>query len=484
MIKESNHTVDLLVIGGGGAGLPAALSALDAGVRRVLLIEKRPNTGGNAGMAGGFLFAAESRHQRDAGQVIERDAVFKELMEYHHYDRVNPHILRAWIDRCGKTIDWVEDRGKTPYMFGDMHLMRSHMPRVHDAPVGTFTRVTRALTECIRQAGGEVITNIRATGLERDIESGTFVVHATEKDGTELRYNARAVVITSGGFTGNIPLLKQNFPHYYDDVYWTDAVPNMGEGIDMARMIGADMEDYCTLVRENGYSFMTKKSLPNRAGMDPRCLWVNSEGRRFCDETVAHDNASTNALLKQPGKVGFALFDNELIDHILSHPNDLMPSDLMPKIDIRAVFDAEARADGAWCRSTQDLTELATWLGANPEVLTATIAEYNAYCAQGRDALFAKEAKYLYPLRSPPYYALKFRPLMIETAGPLKVNEHMEILDPNGQPIPGCFAAGAITSGWVGHDYHLFGYALSYATTSGLIAGESAAAYLRDTKQS
>ena len=110
----------------------------------------------------------------------------------------------------------------------------------------------------------------------------------------------------------------------------------------------------------------------------------------------------------------------------------------------------------------------------------ATIDRYNSFCDRGYDEDFVKEKRHLAPLRTPPYYAVHFRPIWIETVGPVIVNESMEVLDKQDEPIPGFFAAGVITSGWESHDYGGTppGSAMSFTLTMGRIAGENAAKYV------
>ena len=146
-------------------------------------------------------------------------------------------------------------------------------------------------------------------------------------------------------------------------------------------------------------------------------------------------------------------------------------------VNLKDVFEAEALI-GDWCIKTDSVEDIAAWIGADTAVLENTLSEYNGFVESGRDALFAKDKKHLVPLSVPPYYALKFRPLMVETVGPVEINEKMEVLDPQGKTIPGFYAGGAIASGWQGHDYYLFGSALSWAINSGRIAGENAINFL------
>jgi fumarate reductase flavoprotein subunit len=466
---------NIVVIGGGGGGMAAALTAIGKGATGVIVLEKRFTIGGNSSMAGGMIFAAESHLQKEAGVNISRDAVFKETMAFHHYDRVNPRILRAFIDKSADTIKWIEDKG-VAYQSS----MGSHEPKPGPNPPGSFGRVMKLLAEKFKAGGGQILGHTSARRIRRDSNGRISGVVAINKEGDELQINTKSVILATGGFTGNKELLKKYFPFYYDDVYWTDALPLDGDGIQLAEEAGAYLEDYCTLIRETGYSFKTGKTAPNRAGMEPSTIWVNKKGERFVDETTGHNNASTNALLAQPGKIGFALFDDKLIQIIIDRPSP-MGAGPGATVNLREYFQSEDKK-GEWVKiGTWD--GIADWIGAEAKVLKATVEEYNSFCDKGHDGLFAKDKQYLVPLREPPFYALKFRPLMIDTVGPVRINEHMEVLDKQDKPIPGFYAAGVITSGWVGYDYHLFGSALGYSLNSGRIAGENAVKYILDRRK-
>lgn len=464
---------DFVVIGGGGAGLPAALSALEGGIARVVVLEKRRTLGGNASMAGGFLFAAESNRQKEVNEVMDKDVVFKQMMAFNHYDRVKPRILRTFVDKSGETIQWLEDRGAA-FKFGRVETMQVHILEGMKAPVGGFSRVIKSLAERIERAGGRILLNTGADEIVRNADGKIEKVVAKDRMGEPIEIYTNCVFLSCGGFTGDTKLLEKYFPDYYSSAYWTDAVPNMGDGIRMAQNVGAALAKHCTLVREPAYSFETKKSMPNRAGMEPASLWVNSRGERFADESIFIDDVTTNSLIAQPGMLGFALFDTNLIDYMVKNPRAVLGPD---PVNIRDVFDAEAKT-GEWCTVANSFDEIAAWIGADPQILQQTIDEYNSFVDRGHDGLFAKSKEHLVPLAAPPFYALKFRPLMVETVGPVEINEKMEVVDSQGKAIPGFYAGGAIASGWQGNDYYLFGSALGWAVTSGRLAAESAIKYL------
>jgi fumarate reductase flavoprotein subunit len=185
-------------------------------------------------------------------------------------------------------------------------------------------------------------------------------------------------------------------------------------------------------------------------------------------------------LLRQPDKVGFTLLDDDTVQDIVDK-GWLLPR--FPSMGSTSGFREDMQAAAAkkqWVAAANTWEEIAEWIGTDPTVLKATIEEYNAFCDHGYDATFVKDRRYLVPLRKPPFYVIKYRTLLIETCGPVRVDEEMQVLDKGYKPIPGLYVAGALASGWQGHDYcgdHLFGSALGFSMNSGRIAGENAARY-------
>jgi len=476
--------VDLVVIGAGGAGLPAALTALESGLKQVIVLEKRSRVGGNAAMSGGFLFAVNSGAQRAAGLEQEPDQVFRETMAYHHYDGVEPELVRLWVDEADASVAWLESIGVTyRAMQGkDLGVEPSGWPN-HP---GSFVRVTDLMKKRVEDLGGRVIVRASVTGLVGDATSGVSAVLLDTPDGP-VTIQTRAVLLATGGFTGNVDLLNRHFADIYDEnVYWTDAKPLTGDGIALAAGAGGAVSGPTALLKENCYSFKTKKNMPNRGATEPRSLWVNQRGERFLDESQGFVNASTNALVRQPGMSGFALFDDDLIQSIIDTPNpfevELRPGEEDPSAWTAEGYRATLRdqlsdpSNSEWCTAAEDWAGIAKWIGTAPDVLRRTVDTYNASCEEGHDALWAKDPAVLVPLLKPPFYALRFRPLMVDTAGPVKVNGELRVLSEEGQPIPGLYAAGSLTSGWVGFDEHHFGTPLSWAISSGRRAGAAAAA--------
>jgi fumarate reductase flavoprotein subunit len=172
-------------------------------------------------------------------------------------------------------------------------------------------------------------------------------------------------------------------------------------------------------------------------------------------------------MLRQPDRVSYALFDATIRKCF---------EEKMPELE-KAL---QAEAVKGRVKITVSWDEMAEWVGASPETLKATVENYNTYCCRGHDQDFAKERRYLVPLISPPFYAIKGISAILDTIGGIRINAYMEVLDKQSRPIPGLYAAGVCTSGWESEIYcsDLSASAFSFAVNSGRIAGENALRYV------
>jgi fumarate reductase flavoprotein subunit len=481
----SSYQADLVVIGGGGAGLPAALSALEAGLKKVIVLEKRSATGGNAVFANG-IFACESPVQRLNMIDVPKDEVYKKALDWHRYDRVHPRILRTYINRTGDTVGWLMKKG-IEFEIGPQHRMMFdqeitwHVPG-GEGELGRFAHVMKVLLAEIKEKGGELFLKTAAKKILTD-DAGQVRGVLAVKDGEEIEIEANSVILAPGGFVGNKELLKKYFS-YYDESFGGFFVPMQGDGVAMAEEAGAALEDYATMIRETCYSSdKPKETALTVAAREPNSIWVNKKGRRFISETAGFKlQPATNALHMQPEKVAFTLFDESMVEDVLAN-GWILPRAPSMEVDpnYRELLQAAAK-EGKWAAKADRWEDIAAWIGCPVETLQATIDEYNAFCDRGYDATFVKDPRYLQPLRTGPFYAVKFRSLLIETVGPLRVDEAMEVQKKDYTPVPGFFACGSIASGWVSNDYcgdYLFGSALAFAINSGRIAGENAARYVQ-----
>jgi fumarate reductase flavoprotein subunit len=474
---------DLVIIGGGAAGLAAGLAAVEKGASTIIL-EKRGSLGGNAIMAGGIL-AAESPTQKRAMIDMRKDDCFRTAMNHAHW-KINPLIVRAFIDRSGDTIKWMEEKGLNFTCFpealpglGGFHL-----------PEGAGAGLIKHLAGECKKLGVKVLFHSQArkviTGTKGEV-SGVQAI----SNGEEFSIKTKSVIIATGGYGGNKKLLKEHCPDYRDNMTCY-GVPNMGDGLSLAMALGADTEGLGILHKVGP---ALPKSIILRIGtepnimrvqlsaiiLEPNTIWINNRGKRFTDESIGFNHfESANPVLIQPDNTCFTLFDSKILQDWIEQGLIIgmgiptgEPGKKLQGLE-RAIQEHVKRG---WVKIANTWDQIAEWIGANPEILESTIEEYNANCDSGYDPIFNKNRKYLVPLRTPPYYAIKARADFLSTIGGIKINEHMEVLDKKGNPIPGLYAAGIDTGGWSPETYNgvLPGNAFGFSVNSGRIAGEKAA---------
>jgi fumarate reductase flavoprotein subunit len=453
--------VGLVIIGGGGAGLTAALTAAEKGLKDIVVLEKRKSPGGNSAIAGG-IFACGSPVQARQKITADKDFLFKKAMDWAHWSHINPAILRVFLEKSGDTVRWLEDKGLE---FMLIYFYPGQQPPVQHNPKGAGAYLIKTLLKECRAKNVQILTSSECKKIIRGRDGKTKGVIVVQ-NGEEIKVKAGAVVLATGGFAGNRKLLKKYFPSYWEGLELS-GLPLQGDGIRLAAEAGATIEDYATMVKE-GPRFDLYKWPLMHFERDPYTMWVNKQGKRFLDETTGdHVFESVNAMIEQPGKVSYALFDTKIRKKF----EEKMP-------DIEQALKSESKKGRV--KIADDWNEMADWIGADPESLKESVTRYNSFCQRGHDEDFFKEKKYLLPLKTPPYYGIRGLAVMLDTIGSVKINEHMEVLDKNKNPIPGLFAAGVVTSGWESEIYcsTLSASAFGFAINSGRIAGENAARFI------
>ena len=192
-------------------------------------------------------------------------------------------------------------------------------------------------------------------------------------------------------------------------------------------------------------------------------------------------NETGNALSRQPDGISYSLFDEQIKESVCKEGTikrgsfESRPGAKLPELEKELQLEVTAGT----VKISNYLDDIARWIGAFPEVLKATIVEYNSFCEQGYDGVFAKDRKYLQPLRTPPYYATECGRSLLSTVGGIKINHHTEVISLWGNTIPGLYAVGNDAGGWEPETYDLAlaGFAQGFALNSGRIAGENAAKF-------
>jgi len=463
---------DAVVIGSGG-GLAAAAAAAEKGVK-VIVLEKRKKEGGNILMARG-LMAAESPAQKRMKIDARREELFRTAMSYAHWN-VNPRIIKALIDRSGDTVRWFEEMG---VVFSEIpHEYHNQLPRIYHIPEGKGLKLVEVLREKCQALGVEVLCGTRATkilmGPGGDVE-GVLA----NRNGEDIRIDAGSVVIATGGYSGNKRMLKKYYPHYSDTLKLYGK-PNTGDGYDMAVEAGADTEGLGVVLAMG--PFFQGALYVHAVTMEPNTVWVNRLGERFVHEDSETPSETANALNRQPGKISYALFDDTIrkgfMEYGLMKAVEASFPAMTKMVELERYLQKEVEKGHAVIAS--DWKKIARWVGSEDGRLEKTVDEYNAYCRQGYDESFYKDRRYLQPLVTPPFYALKCCQAFHGTIGGIKINHRMQVLDHQDRVIPGLFAIGNDAGGWVAGTYYftLTGTALAFALTSGRIAGENISAFI------
>ncbi|MFC1946103.1 FAD-dependent oxidoreductase [Chloroflexota bacterium] len=472
-----NIKANVIIIGGGAAGLAAAVSAVEAGAKDVLVVEARRATGGNGVFPIG-IFGAGSHLQRRLGFDAGTDNVFKSAMNYAHW-RTNPRLVRALIEKSGDTILWLEGKGvKFETVIAHYPNQEHLLFHVTSPPTRTGVVIMKAMRKACTSLGVSTLCQAKATKILKDKKGNATGVLAKTPQG-DINLRGKSIVIATGGFAGNQEMLNKYTDNYREEEITQVGLPHKGDGLKLAAAAGAAIENSVTL-EMLGPAYPGPDTIAPVAGK-PNTIWVNKHGERFADETISFlFSEGANAIYRQPGKVSYTLFDEEIKRNIvreglsviegLFRGNKPWPGNLEK--------DLEAEADKGNVM-TGSLDDIAGWMEVSPEVLHSTVDEYNGYCDRGYDEIFAKDRQYLKPLRTPPYYALRCGIGFVVTHGGIKTSHRMEVLDPLDRPIPGLYAAGVDTGGTDGETYNvgLSGHSFGFSVNSGRLAGESATAY-------
>ncbi len=311
-----------------------------------------------------------------------------------------------------------------------------------------------------------------------------------EVGGREVTAEAKAVIISSGGYANNAEWMKK----YHGFELGVNLIPmgnvgKMGDGIKMAWEAGAAAEGMNALeiisFGPTGPGFGALNDLEVAASQPD--LWVNHKGRRYCDEGICfYDTSGGNVNARFPGGCTYRLLDDSIIGRLETYgiekegAMDRKPGARLT--GIRAVVDAALERGSSEVFAGNSIEALAENMGVEPAVLRATIDEYNSFCAKGHDGLFAKKPRYLRPLTGPNYYAVKARTLMLGTKGGIRVSEKLEAVDRNDDPILGLYAGGFDAGGIQTESYPInvaTGLSSAFALNSGRIAARNAVSYIK-----
>ena len=458
-----SHDFDLIIIGGGGAGLAAGIMARKQGAS-VMVLEADTKLGGATSLSAAVMYACNTSVQKARGIEDSPDAMFNYMMTLSGWDTY-PRNMRILCEQSGPALEWLISLG---VQFPKEYLLCSGVdtvPRGHPSQ-----GLCDALINAAGVAGVEYALGTRVDKLL--VENGRVVGISAE--GTELR--AGAVIITTGGFGNSPEMIKEFYPTaaYHGD--WTYAVHMdapfiVGDGIKLGRAIGAAIvgNDTGLLLPTSGLGKFIESFLP------PWIVLVNTLGNRFMDESAPYA-VSGYILNSQPGKHAYAIFDEptlEVASQDMSFADPYHSGTAMPTWEYNLLRQSIANGKIAQADS---VAELAKKIGVDAETLQVTIEQYNADCDKGCDSLYFKEMNPRFPVRQGPFYACQVRACVIgQTGAGLNVNEKAQVLDQHGRVIPGLYSAGEVLGCGVGKRYFGGGMGICNAMVFGRIAGTEAA---------
>lgn len=480
-MNQVTAQTDVVVIGSGAAGLTAALTAAEGGAK-VTVFEKQRSLGGTSNFFEG-IFAVESDMQRERYITYSRDEAFKNIMEYSHW-LANPRLVRAIVNESGLTIAWLQKQG---VVFTDATINMPDSPRTYHVVKGKGEAVIKALTTKAKEKGVDIRLAAPVKRIAKQGESIRGVI--AEVDGEEIQVGAKAVIIASGGYANNKEWIKKYTGFDLDiNLMPIGNVDKTGDGIRMAWELGAAEEGKSLLelyrVGPMGPEFAMGSQI-EYAVVQPD-LWVNPKGERFCDETVCFYDATVgNANARYKEGYTYSIFNDSVVQRMQERGIDKnvvigIPPGSKP-VDFYREMKAALEHGTSEIFEADSVEELATKMGVDPAVLKSTVDEYNTYCEKHHDDLFAKDAKYLWPIKTPKFYAVKARTVFLGTMGGIKINEKAQVVDKKDLVIPGLYAAGFDAGGMYGDSYAIrysSGLSSAFALSSGRIAGKNALKFL------
>lgn len=446
--SEIKDSYDVIVVGSGGAGMAAAISAKDAGAD-VAIFEKMPVIGGNTSKSSGGMNASETKFQKEQGIEDSNDLFYEETLKGGKGTN-DPELLRYMVDNSADAIDWLDSMGirlnKITFS-GGFSVARIHRPEDGSA-VGGY--LVNGLYYNLMEREVPIFVNAEVTDLT---DTDGAVTGVTVKiDGKEKTIKAKSVVLATGGFGSNMDMITKFKPEL-EGYVTTNHEGATGDGIALAEEEGAEtvqmdqIQIHPTVYQETSY-------LVSEAVRGEGAILVNNEGKRFYNEMETRDkvSAAINAL---PERSAYVVFDQALRERATA---------IEQYDELGMVVKGETVAD------------LAKEIGVPEENLVATLETWNQYVAAKNDTEFGRTTGMEHDLSKGPYYAIKVAPGIHHTMGGLKINTKTEVLKKDGTAIPGLYAAGEVTGGVHGSN-RIGGNAVADIIIFGRQAGTQSAEY-------
>ncbi|MBT2761190.1 flavocytochrome c [Paenibacillus sp. ISL-20] len=424
-IDQLKEKYDIIIVGAGGAGMSAALEAKDKGMNPVIF-EKMPIAGGNTIKSSSGMNASETKFQQEQGIKDNNDLFYEETLKGGHGTN-DKDMLRFFVDHSASAIDWLDSIGirlNNITITGGMNEKRTHRPEDGSA-VGQY--LVNGLVKNVQEQEIPLFINAKVTDItEKDGKVNGVKVIFNEND--EKNIAADAVVVTTGGFGANMDMISEVRSDLKGYVT-TNQEGSTGDGITMIEKLGGttvDMDQiqvHPTVQQEKSY-------LIGEAVRGEGAILVTSQGQRFTNELDTRDNV-TAAINKLPEKSAYLVFDSGV------------------KSRVKAIQQYEKMG---FVIHGDSIEALAKEMGVPADQLKATLDTWNSAVKNNEDTEFNRTTGMDNDLSGAPYHAIQIAPGIHYTMGGVKINTNTEVLDKDGTPIPGLFAAGELTGGLHGQN--------------------------------
>lgn len=466
--EKTNY--DLVIVGGGLAGLAAAVSAGESNLT-TLVLEKGRTLGGDGNYVEGAM-GIDSYLQKEQNIAIDAGELLQDELNYSHYE-ANALHLRKYLSASGKIIDWLHSLGVN---FSKVGPQGKSWPTIH-----TFAGGGHAVVEILQQKatsyGVEIVNSISAQRVIQRNGHVTGLLLKNEATGQYREVATSNVILATGGYVDNPELVKKRIPNTTRLLSVSDG-KSTGDGLRLAWQAGAD--HYQMGAIQYGGGAILDKTRPAYVHMPAQLaaaatqeaiLWVNEQGNRFINEDV-NDNMchAGSALLTQSRT--FSILDQMAIDHLTNVGlyKEVGNSPVSPAkfANLTSEIERDLANHEKYLTKAASITELGQKL--NLPCLAQTIAHYNELTTQGRDTDFGKAKEYLTPITTGPFYAVELGIGMACAIGGIRVDNDSAVLNSYGYPLPGLYAAGNDAAGMlVGDTYAvtLPGSTAGYAVFSG-----------------
>lgn len=450
-IDQLKDKYDIIIVGAGGAGMTAALEAKANG-KNPVIFEKMPVAGGNTTKSSSGMNASQTKFQQEQGIKDSNDLFYEETLKGGHGTN-NKEMLRFFVDNSASAIDWLDSIGirlNNLTITGGMKEKRTHRPEDGSA-IGGY--LVKGLVKNVREQGIPLFVNADVKELtQADGKVNGVKVLFNQAD--EKTITSDAVIVTTGGFGANKEMIEEVRPDLKGYVT-TNQAGSTGDGIKMILSVGGttvDMDQiqvHPTVQQEKSY-------LIGEAVRGEGAILVAQDGKRFVNELDTRDNvtAAINALTE---KSAYLVFDSGV------------------KSRAKAIQQYEKMG---FVKTADTIEALAKEINVPADQLKATLGTWNSSVKNKKDAEFGRTTGMDNDLSAAPYYAIKIGPGVHYTMGGVKINTNTEVLNKEGKPIPGLFAAGEVTGGLHGQN-RIGGNSVAEIIIFGRQAGIKAAEFLK-----